>query len=191
MAPTLVNRVRRNHGLEHATIHILSESHKNFSAQGNSMLSGFHLNIYGDISEADVATAVDEALRRLRAGQHGLAVHPNCGTVLVTTAAMATVAAMAPLAIEQRRELPGRSGRSSLFNALPAAMIGVVVALLVSRPVGMELQERFTVDGNPADLRVDSVRRVAPSLVTRVFQLLLGGRQRTTTSYFVATSGGE
>jgi hypothetical protein len=182
-----LNRIRRNHGLEHATIHVLSETHRQFSAQGNSTLRGFHLNVYGDISEADVAAAVDEALHRLQQGQSHLAVHPNCGTVLVTTAVMSTLAAMAPLALEQRRDPDGKH----VWNALPGAMIGVVAALLVSRPVGMRLQERYTVDGRPGDLRVDSVRRVAPGLVTRLFQLLLAGNQRAATAYFVATSGGK
>ena len=182
-----VNRIRRNHGLEHATIHVLSETHKNFSAQGNSTFAGFHLNIYGDVSEADIAEAVGEAHHRLQQGQSELAVHPNCGTVLVTTAVMATVAAMAPLALEQRRDPQGKH----VWNALPSAMIAVVGALLVSRPVGMQLQARYTVDGHPGDLRVESVRRVPPSLVTRLFQLLLSGNQRAATSYFVTTSGGE
>lgn len=182
-----LNRVRRNHGLEHATIHILSETHKQFSAQGNSTLAGFHLNIYGDVSEAEVAGAVAEALSRLRQGQSHLAVHPNCGTVLVTTAVMSTLAAMAPLALEQRRDQSGKA----LWNALPSSMIAVVGALIVSRPVGIQLQARYTVDGNPGDLRVESVRRVPPTIVSRVFRFLLAGNQRAATSYFVATSGGE
>src|SRR5690606_3752375 len=61
----LVDRTRRNHGLEHATIHVLSERHKQFSAQGNSDFRGFHLNIYGDVAEEDVIDAVHEAHRRM------------------------------------------------------------------------------------------------------------------------------
>ncbi|RIK17746.1 MAG: hypothetical protein DCC51_12015, partial [Anaerolineae bacterium] len=104
MTNSLISRIRRNHGLEHATIHVLSEGHKRFSAQGNSDHRGFHLNIYGDITEDEVNAAVDEAYRRLRAGEHHLAVHPNCGTVLVTTAALATLAAQTMLALENWRE---------------------------------------------------------------------------------------
>jgi hypothetical protein len=55
----------------------------------------------------------------------------------------------------------------------------------------MQLQERYTVDGRPGDLRVESVRRVAPGLVTRLFQLLLAGNQRAATAYFITTRGGE
>ena len=193
MTNSLISRIRRNHGLEHATIHVLSEGHKRFSAQGNSDHRGFHLNIYGDITEDEVNAAVDEAYRRLRAGEHHLAVHPNCGTVLVTTAALATLAAQTMMALENWREpRAGRVRPASLANALPGAMLAVVVALIVGRPLGVRLQERYTVDGELDDLRVESVRPVPPSPVTRLFQLLLtgGNPDLRAKSYFVRTSDG-
>jgi hypothetical protein len=188
MASHILSRIRRNHGLEHATIHVLSERHKGFSAQGNSDHRGFHLNIYGDVPEAEVAAAVDEAYRRLQGGEHELAVHPNCGTVLVTTAALATLAAQSVLALEMRRNPDEENRALTMANALPAAVVAVVAALIVGRPLGVELQARYTVDGVPGPLRVDQVRRVPPSLVTRLFQLLLTGGSRPATSYFVRTS---
>ncbi|MCP4421933.1 MAG: hypothetical protein GY805_35415, partial [Chloroflexi bacterium] len=118
MLAQLISRIRRNHGLEHATIHMLSEKHKNFSAQGNSNHKGFSLNIYGDISEDDVANAVEEAFRRMKKGEHHLAVHPNCGTVLLTTAAMATVTAQATFALEQRRQKEAKMKLPIVLNAL-------------------------------------------------------------------------
>ena len=36
MSNDLIDRTRRNHALEHASINVLSERHKGFSAQGNS-----------------------------------------------------------------------------------------------------------------------------------------------------------
>lgn len=188
-----LRRVRRNHGLEHATIHVLSEKHKNFSAQGNSDHRGFHLNIYGEVDENEVAAAVAEAHDRLRRGERSLAVHPNCGTVLLTTATMATLAAQSVLALEQRRQPRDEAWRpSSLISALPAAIVAVVLALIVSRPLGIRLQSRYTVDGDMADLEVVSVQPVPPSLVTRLFQLLLAGGNRAMPpgSYFVRTTGG-
>lgn len=194
MAHPLLNRIRRNHGLEHATIHILSERHRGFSAQGNSDHRGFHLNVYGDIGADEVAGAVAEAHRRLTSGQHQLAVHPNCGTVLVTTAALATLAAQAVFAFDQWRDARGKTpGPLDYLNSLPGAIIAVVGALIVGRPLGIQLQERYTVDGRLGDLRVVSVQPVPPSLVTRLFQLLLtgGNRAMTPRSYFVRTTGGE
>lgn len=208
MIESTVNRIRRNHGLEHATIHVLSEGHKKFSAQGNSDHRGFHLNIYGDVTEEEVAAAVAEAHRRLRAGERHLAVHPNCGTVLVTTAMLATLAAQAVFTFEQWRaektpsaragdQVPSPSGAGAsaltLLNALPSATLAVVGALIVGRPLGITLQERYTVDGNIRDLEVASIRPVALSPVTRLFQLLLtaGNRALPPHAYFVRTVGGE
>ena len=194
MTIPLAQRIRRNHGLEHATIHVLSERHKRFSAQGNSDHRGFHLNIYGDVDETDVAAAVAEAHRRLRGGERNLAVHPNCGTVLVTTAVLATVAAQGVFALEAwRAGNQGRRGGLSGLNALPNAIVAVVVALIVGRPLGITLQERYTVDGDIGDLEVTSVQPVAPSLITRLFHLLLtaGNRDLPPKAYFVRTSGGN
>ena len=196
MITRTVNRIRRNHGLEHATIHVLSESHKRFSAQGNSDHRGFHLNIYGEVTPDEVRAAAAEAQRRLRAGERQLAVHPNCGTVLVTTATLATLAAQAALTWEQRRAPAGDGrGRSlaTAFNALPGAILAVVAALIVGRPLGLTLQERYTVDGNIADLEIVSVQPVAVSPVARLFQLLLtaGNSALPPKSYFVRTVGGE
>ncbi|MFO7662612.1 MAG: DUF6391 domain-containing protein [Chloroflexota bacterium] len=194
MPNSILNRIRRNHGLEHATIHMLSEQHKGFSAQGNSDHRGFHLNIYGNVTEAEVVAAVEEAHRRLVGGEHQLAVHPNCGTVLVTTAALATLAAQSVFAFDQWRYPREKGLRTFDFlNSLPGAVVAVVVALIVGRPLGVQLQGRFTVDGNLGDMQVQSVRPVSPSLVTRIFHLLLtgGSRNLPPRAYFVRTTGGE
>lgn len=187
------SRIKRNHGLEHATIHVLSERNKRFSAQGNSDHRGFHLNIYGDVTAAEVDAAVGEAYRRLNAGERNLAVHPNCGTVLVTTAALATLAAQTMFALESwRTPRDERIRPAALANALPGAIVAVVGALIVGRPLGIHLQERYTVDGDLRDLQVASVSEVPPSLVTRLFHLLLtgGNRDLRAKSYFVRTTGG-
>lgn len=190
MTGTLINRIKRNHGLEHATIHVLSEGHRRFSAQGNSDHRGFHLNIYGDVTEQEVRAAVAEAHRRLKAGERHLAVHPNCGTVLVTTAALATLAAQVALLVENRG---GRARPLSVLNAMPGAMVAVVGAIIVGRPLGVRVQERYTVNGDLRDLEVESVQPVAPSPITRLFQLLLtgGNPEMSAKAYFVRTRGGS
>jgi hypothetical protein len=189
MLTYLMSRIRRNHGLEHATIHVLSEKYKNFSAQGNSNHRGFHLNIYGDISEEDVMDAVETAFQRMKAGEHDLAVHPNCGTVLLTTATMATMAAQAVFTLEQRRQTRAKTDTSVLLNALPSAILAVVLSLIVSRPLGVQLQARFTTEGDLGELQIRSIRRIPPSIITRLFQILLTGGSKTLTarSYKIET----
>lgn len=186
----LLSRTRRNHGLEHATIHVLSEHHKKFSAQGHSDFRGFHLNIYGDISEQDVASAVEEAHSRMTNGEQHLAVHPNCGTVLLTTAALGALASQSAFGLEQRRQKRSSMDLSVFFSGLPSAILAGVVALIVSRPLGLAIQEKFTTDGDLQDLEVVSVRKIRPSFITRIFQLLLApGKTIAVNAYQVQTRG--
>ncbi len=190
MTSQFISRVRRNHGLEHGTIHVLSEHYTGFSAQGNSDNRGFSLNIYGDLTEGQVSTAVHEAHTRMKQGEHQLAVHPNCGTVLLTTATMATLAAQAAFSVEQYRQRDSKLRTLSLlFNALPSAILSVVVALIVSRPVGIHLQEKYTTEGDLGDLEIVKVKAVRPSPITRLFHLLLtgGNKKLQAKSYRITT----
>ncbi len=191
MANQLISRVRRNHGLEHATIHMLSAKHRGFSAQGHSDHRGFHLNVYGgSITEQDVVDAVEEAFRRMKGGERQLAVHPNCGTVLLTTATMATLAAQASLGLEQKRQRSDKMSWGVLVNGLPSAILAVVVALIVSRPLGVHLQAKYTTEGDLGDMQIKSIRKISPSPITRLFQLLLtGGKQMQATAYKIETVG--
>ena len=186
-----ISRVRRNHGLEHATIHVLTEKYKQFSAQGNSDPGGFSLNIYGDISELQVETAVQEAYQRMKNGEHGLAVHPNCGTALLTTATMATLAAQLVFGLEHRRQGSSSNKWSVLFTALPSAVLMVVLAIIVSRPLGLQLQQRFTTQGDLGEMQLVQVRSVSPSIVTRIFHFLLAGGRKShqPRAYRIETSG--
>ena len=60
----MITRIQRNHGLEHATIHILSRRNGNLSLVGRSDWHGFTL--YGPVDTSEVKHAAHEALRRLR-----------------------------------------------------------------------------------------------------------------------------
>jgi hypothetical protein len=190
MSNQIIDRVRRNHALEHATINVLTQRYKGFSAQGNSTPWGFHLNIYGLMDEEKVTAAVAEAHARLNNGEEGLALHPSCGTVLLTTATMAALAAQATFGLERRRQARPHFDLPVFFGALPAAILSVTVALITSRPVGMSVQRRYTVDPHLGDLQVTRVRHVPPSPVTRLFQLLLGQTKNDQVhSFRVDTSG--
>ncbi len=190
MSTSWLDRVRRNHALEHATINVMSKKHKDFSAQGNSTPWGFNLNFYADLSDEDVREAVNEAYTRLQAGEEKLALHPGCGTVLLTTAVLATLAAQATLSVERRRQKSPVLDLAVLTAALPLTIMAVFISLLVSRPLGMSLQAKYTVDPHLGELQVKQISRVSPSLITRVFQLLLGqAKNRNVKSYKVVTVG--
>jgi hypothetical protein len=46
-----------------------------------------------------------------------------------------------------------------LLNNLPLVMLMMMGAVLLSQPLGMDLQRHFTTDGDPADLEIVGVSR--------------------------------
>ena len=145
----LVRQTRRNHGLEHATIHVLSRRIRNLRMAGRSDSGGFFL--IGDVPTEAVESAARDALRRMNAGEHDLAIHPNCGTNLVTTSFLATSAAMLGLSGASRKDA---------WNRMPWVMALIVGALVVGQPLGMSLQRYFTTDGDPGNLQIDRIERM-------------------------------
>jgi len=147
-----LSRIRRNHGLEHATIHILSQQFPNRRFIGRSNTQGFFL--YGDVPAGVLETAVQEALRRLHQGERQLAIHPNCGTNLVTSAMLAGAASFFTLIGSEREHWRRRVER------LPLAIAATLFALIVSQPVGRSVQQHITTQGDPEQLEVVSIQRV-------------------------------
>lgn len=141
----IISRVQRNHGLEHATLHILSQRYPKQSLAGHSDTGGFW--IIGDVAIEDVYESVEEALSRLKNGEKHLAVHRNCGTNFVTSgilAGLAAVVAMFGVGNRMRDKL----------ERLPAAMFLATIALIFSQPIGFFLQERVTTSANPGNMQV-------------------------------------
>ena len=149
MAPFL--QLRRNHGLEHATLHVLSEHQPRRNMAGYSDLRGFW--IVGDIATTDLRSAVEEALTRLGNGEYKLAVHPNCGTNFATAGILAGgVAALSMLGT-------GKRLRDKL-ERIPFAMTLATLALIVAQPLGLRIQEKITTCGFPGSLKIVSVEPV-------------------------------
>ena len=139
------SRIRRNHGLEHATLHVLAKRFSGKSLAGHSDTKGFWL--IGDLQTEDVETAVQEALDRMKAGEKNLAVHPNCGTNFATAGTMAGVAgAAAMFGVGPRK-------RDKLDRLALAATLATL-ALIVAQPAGLFLQKYFTTSGEPGTLKV-------------------------------------
>jgi hypothetical protein len=144
----LVSRLRRNHALEHATIHLLSARYPWGTFIGRSDTQGFYL--IGDVAGSAVLQAAEEALNRLRAGEARLSIHPNCGTNLLTSGLLGASAAFAAFA--------GTSSARSRLSRLPMAVLLTALALLVAQPLGTALQRSVTTQADPQNLRVVEVR---------------------------------
>lgn len=145
-----VRRTRQNHGLEHATITILSSRIPNLRMAGRSDANGFYL--WGDAPQEEVERAIADALRRMKQGEGHLAIHPNCGTNLVTQGTLVSLAALIG-------SVGTRRGVRDYLNRLPLVLVLSLLAILFGQPLGMRLQEHFTTTGDLGDLSVIEVRR--------------------------------
>jgi hypothetical protein len=143
-------RIRRNHGLEHATIHLLTEKNPRRSIAGHSDAGGFWL--FGNLTIDETKAAVEEALNRLTAGERQLAVHPNCGTNIVVSGAAAGLFGALSMSGAGKR-------RGALLERLPLAILLSTLALIVARPLGMRVQEKITTTGDPGNLEVVEIRQ--------------------------------
>lgn len=143
-------RVRSNHALEHASLHVLQEKGTLVPLGGISDTGGFW--IYGEVSTEDLATAAKEALERLSKGESALAVHPNCGTNLAVGALAA--GGLAWLGMTGTK---GRVGKS--LRRLPLAVLMGLVGFQLAKPLGPKVQEVITTNAQVQGLKIVDVIR--------------------------------
>ncbi len=145
---SLLQRLRQNHGIEHATLTILSQRHPGLQLVARTDLAGFI--VYGEVEAGDLRVAAEEAVQRLRAGESGLAVHANCGTNLVAAGTMSALGALVAAA--------GR--RRSLMERVPSAILGATGALMLAGPAGRWLQANVTTSADVDGATIVGVERV-------------------------------
>lgn len=134
-----LGHIRRNHGIEHATVHVLTEWDPDLSLVGRADAQGF--NIYGEVDAETLASATQEALRRMNNGQGALAVHPRCGTQLVVMGAVTGLAAFLAL------------GNRPRVSRLPDAILATTLAALVAQPLGLAIQRNVTTSSDVSQAR--------------------------------------
>jgi hypothetical protein len=145
---SLLSRIRRHHAIEHATIRILNRRLPHLRLGGWSAPGGFF--IYGAVTQAQLQAAITEALARFARGERHLAVHPRCGTNLVTAGMLVGLTSFASM-------LPGdqRARRARL----PLVLLLSTLALLLAQPLGLAVQQHVTTDANVesvAGITIDS-----------------------------------
>jgi len=142
----LILETRRNHALEHATLHILARKY-HIPMAGHSNPTGFFL--LGEIQLEDIAAASKEAMERLNAGESGLAVHEGCGTNLVVTALLPATFAWAPL----------RGAKSTRWRIMliPLALTFAAFGYLLSKPLGPWLQKYITTEADLGNMHITEI----------------------------------
>jgi Domain of unknown function (DUF6391) len=144
MLKSVVNAVRRNHALEHATISILLNRHGPMRVVGRAVPDGFY--IYGEIPTERLRELADEALARLQRGEADLAVSPLCGTNIAVAGVLAGLGSYAALGAGSRR-IGGVSG----------AIMAAMVAVLAAQPLGRLIQKHYTTSPDLRGVRIVSV----------------------------------
>lgn len=150
----LVSETRRNHALEHATIHILSARFPSRHMAGHSNPTGFFL--MGDLTTEQVRTAADEALKRLQKGESELAIHPGCGTNYVVAGALGALFALIAT-------IGTRSTRQR-WERFPLLMAFSILAVMFAPPLGNVLQKRVTTQPDPGGLTIVDVYPVSKTV---------------------------
>jgi hypothetical protein len=149
MLTSLIERVRRNHALEHATLHMLEANAPSLRAGGRASHDGFHL--FGDLpDEQAVRFAAEQAIDRMGRGEHELAVHPRCGTNLVTTGVLTGALALAGALLMGKR--------SPWYVQLPTAILGAMAGIVLAQPLGPVMQAKVTTSPHVRGAKVKAVR---------------------------------
>ena len=138
-------RIRQNHALEHATITILSGYIPDLRVSARSSSRGFI--IFGDVDLGQLRRALDEALRRLQAGEAELAIHPNCGTNLAVGISLATLGTLLGLTSTRTRTRVASTAFSS------------VAGVMAARPLGQFVQKHVTTLPDLQGVRVSKIFR--------------------------------
>jgi hypothetical protein len=148
----VITRIRRNHALEHATIHILSAQNPKSTIVGRSDHHGFFL--YTDLPKSIIEEGAQLALARLRAGEHRLAIHPNCGTNLLTAGTLSGLGAFFAI-----QGLDEKKPQDKL-SRLPLVIMSAIAGLVVAQPIGSRIQKYLTTKAEPGPLEIVSVNLV-------------------------------
>ena len=143
----ILAHIRKNHAMEHATIHLLTEALPHVSFAGYSFVRGYW--ILGKAELQDIQKAAEMAHARLKNGEHKLAIHPNCGTNIAMIGLCTAAAAMLTSFGDNEDESP--MSRFSSFTT--AGMIGA----LVGKPLGPKVQEKISTDPDVSSLSIVSI----------------------------------
>ncbi|HEX5839813.1 MAG TPA: DUF6391 domain-containing protein [Anaerolineales bacterium] len=145
---------RRNHSVEHATLHILARKYPKMTMGGHSNPTGFYL--MGNFTKEEIQEAADEAMRRIRSGETELAIHEGCGTNIATSTLLPATFAFVPM----------QRARSTFWKVMliPFAIGLAVFGYFLSKPLGPWLQRHVTTEADLGNMRIVDILPVRKGL---------------------------
>ena len=150
----LLLETRRNHAVEHATLHILARKYKNMTMGGHSNPTGFYL--MGNFTKDDIMTAAAEAMNRIRSGEKELAIHEGCGTNIAASTLLPATFAFIPMS----------RARSPTWKLMlvPFAVGLAIFGYFLSKPMGPWLQRNVTTEADLGNMRIVDIKLVRRGL---------------------------
>ncbi|HEY5641029.1 MAG TPA: DUF6391 domain-containing protein, partial [Dehalococcoidia bacterium] len=148
MLKGFIDRVRQNHGLEHATVTLMLARQGPMRIVGRSDHGGFY--IYANVETDLLRDYAEEALARLQRGEAHLAVSPMCGTNIAVAGVLAGFTSYLAL-----RRADGH------LDGLTKAVLAGLVSVLASQPLGRLVQKHATTSPELAGVRITSVDRLS------------------------------
>jgi hypothetical protein len=143
-----IAKIRRNHALEHATIHVLTQHNPRLQIIGRTTPQGFY--IYGQVGTEEVKASALEALSRLRSGEKQLAIHPRCGTNLAIAGVLAGLSSF--VAMWKRTK--------SRLARLPQVLLAAIAGVIIAQPIGFALQMHITTSQDMKGVTIGKITRL-------------------------------
>lgn len=147
MLKNVINTIRRNHALEHATITLMLAQQGPMRVVGRAGTDGFY--VYANVARDKLEEFAHEALGRLQHGEANLAVSPLCGTNIAVAGILAGAASCIAMA-----------GRRSPIDGLTRAITVSMLAIVASQPLGRLVQKNYTTSPDLDGVRIVSVETI-------------------------------
>ncbi|MEI6136056.1 MAG: DUF6391 domain-containing protein [Chloroflexota bacterium] len=148
-----IDAIRRNHGVEHATVAVLFTRTGPQRIAGRAAADGFF--ILGSVDRDLLLSCAHEALSRMQHGEPELAISPHCGTNIAVTAALTSLGTMRAFARHPERRLRDRFGDA--FNAS-------IIAIVAAQPLGRLVQRYLTTRADVQAMEIVEVRQYFPGV---------------------------
>jgi hypothetical protein len=158
--PSALLMIRRNHAIEHATMHILARRNPQLRLMAHSDWNGF--SIYGEVDTEAVIEAVKEGLLRLRQGESNLAIHPRCGTNLAVPIGISGGLLLTAMSLPN-------AWRVTRFTL--ALLAGITFAF--RKPLSLAVQRQVTTTCDVQGVRVHAIQHYKRQGI-QVHRVLLG-----------------
>ncbi|MGI6367981.1 MAG: DUF6391 domain-containing protein [Anaerolineae bacterium] len=155
MPPSILARIRKNHALEHATLHMLEQGPLPGPVAAHSDWNG--ITFYGRVDRDVLCRALTRALSALQAGESHLALHSRCGSTIA-------VPVLSGLIIGLLLHHMSHTTRKESASALTLA--GVLSPLLCAEPLALGAQKQLLTDPHVGSAELLTLRTLSFGRIT-------------------------